>query len=304
MKKILILLLTLLSACGFEDYDIQYGVTSVYFYNQEYNRNVVVGEGLGLKVGSMLTGVLKNDSDRLVKFAINNELVTNPNQSVLPSSLYTLDNENTFIIPKGEFVGFLGVKFDSAEFVNDPKAVSGEYVLPVEITSCDDVDSVNAVKKTILVSVSYWAKQHGNYYYSGRTIRKEEGSIVDTLEYMNNSANSESVRQLITVNANTLELHPDGTGISNDPGKGSFSFNIDVPTFGGGDVGISPSSNSNIVVEADGISSYVEDIKTFYLNYTWNDGVYDCYSTDTLVFRNRVRDVQADGQGVNEWRGF
>ncbi|UCS94031.1 hypothetical protein KZP23_03075 [Echinicola marina] len=304
MKKILIIMLALLSSCGFEDYDIQYGVTSVYFYNQEYNRNIVVGEGLNLKVGSMLTGVLENDTDRLVEFVINGELVTGSNKTLLPGSLYTLDNASSFTIPKGEFIGFLGVKLDSAEFVNDPKAVTGEYVLPVQITNCNEVDSVNAVKNTILVSVSYWAKQHGNYYYSGRTIRKEAGSTVDTLTYKNNTTNAESIRQLITVNANTLELRADETGVSNDPGKGAFSLNITVPTYGGGKAEISPSPNSAITVEADGESSYIEDSKTFYLNYKWNDGTYDCYSTDTLVFRNRVRDVQADGQGVNEWRGF
>ena len=59
-----------------------------------------------------------------------------------------------------------------------------------------------------------------------------------------------------------------------------------------------------IAVSPDGDSSYDEETKTFYLNYRYNDGTYDCFANDTLVFRNRVRDMQSDGQGVNEWRGF
>jgi len=303
MKKILIILsLAVLGACGFEDIEVEYGVTSVYFYNQEYNRNIVVGEGLRLKVGSMLTGLIKNDKDRIVRYTINESLVTDPAKTVLPRSLYTVDNDEHFVIRKGEFIGFLGVEFDSAAFVNDPKALTGEYVLPVEITGCDDVDSVNALKKHILVSISYWAKQHGNYYYSGQTIRKNAGVSVDTLTYAYDRTNANSVRQLITVGPNTMEVIPDNAGSSSDPGKNLFSFNVSVPTLGGGEVTIAPSDNSAVVVTANGSSSYDEANRTFYLNYAYNDGLYDCFATDTLVFRNRVRDVQADGQGVNEWR--
>lgn len=303
MKKILIILsLIAMGACGFEDIEPEFGVTSVYFYNQEYNRNIVVGEGLKLKVGSMLTGLVKNDKDRVVKYAINESLVTDPAKTVLPRSMYTVDNDDSFVIRKGDFIGFLGIEFDSAAFVNDPLALTGEYVLPVEITGCDDVDSVNDLKKHILVSVSYWAKQHGNYYYSGQTIRKSAGEDVDTLTYEYDRTNANSVRQLVTVGPNTLEVMPDNVGSSSDPGKNSFTFNVSVPTFGGGEVTVAPSDHSAVEVSADGSSAYDEANRTFYLKYTYNDGVYDCFAIDTLVFRNRVRDVQADGQGINEWR--
>lgn len=304
MKKILIILATLLTACGFEEYDVEYGVTSVYFYNQQYNRNIVVGEGLKMRVGSMLTGLLKNDKDRVVRFAINESMVTDPTKSVMPRNYYTLDDNESFVIPKGDFYGYLGVTFDSALLVSDPKSLTGEYILPIEIIGCDDVDSVNAEKDSILISVSYWAKQHGNYYYSGRTIIRNADVNIDTIDYRYNPTVSESIRKLITVNANTLEVQPDVTGNSADPGKGYFSYNVTVPTFGGGSVTITPSANSIVSVSANGASSYDETTKTFYLNYSWNNGINDFFATDTLVFRNRVRDVQADGEGVNEWRGF
>src|SRR5512145_280173 len=81
MKKnifLLLILATLFGSCGFEDEIISFGTTSMYFYNQEYNRNIVVGEGLQLKAGVMFSGLIVNDKDRFVQFVIDPSLVTDP----------------------------------------------------------------------------------------------------------------------------------------------------------------------------------------------------------------------------------
>lgn len=301
---ILLILSSILGSCGFEEEVISYGTTSVYFYNQEYNRNIVVGEGLELKAGIMFSGLIDNDRDRVVSFVIDPSGDTDGTKTVMPASYYTLSSSSEFVVPKGEEQGFVEIKIDSTAFLADPKSLTGEYVIPFRLIGSNDVDSINAAKDYMFISVSYWAKQHGNYNYSGQTIRKSGGIAVDTLVYENTSTISESVRELVTVGPNMMKVIPDGTAGSKDPASGKFSFNVEVPTRGGGSVIVTTGEESAIEISTDGSSVYDEASKTLYLSYQYNDGTYDCFATDTMIFRNRVRDIQAAGQGVNEWRGF
>lgn len=307
MRKNIFILLILsgfIASCGFDDEVISYGTTSVYFYNQEYNRNIVVGEGLNLKAGIMFSGELDNTKDRAVNYIIDESLVTDDALTLLPEEYYTLSDASKFLIEKGEEQGYVEIVIDSVAFVNDPKALTGEYVLPFRLIQSSDVDSINADKDYMIMSISYWAKQHGNYYYSGQTIRKQGGEVVDTLNYEYVSSNSESCRQLITVGYNTMQLIADESSSSKDPLVNKLAFYLEVPTLGGGEVAISNEPDAAIEISANGASTYDEANKIFYLNYKYNDGTYDCFALDTLEFRNRIRDVQSDGQGVNEWRGF
>jgi hypothetical protein len=198
--------------------------------------------------------------------------------------------------------GYVGIELDSVAFLADPKSLTGEYVIPFRLTGSNDVDSINSAKDYMIISVSYWARQHGNYCYSGQTVKKQDASVIETVTYENTSTISESIRQLITVGPQALLVKADATATSKDPGKGKFTFRIEAPSSGGGEVQISSAPGSAIEISPNGSSTYDADSRTFYLNYKYNDGTYDCEATDTLVFRNRVRDIQADGQGVNEWR--
>jgi hypothetical protein len=306
MKRIyqvtLLVLLTVLGSCSFEDEVILYGTTSVYFYNQNYNRNIVVGEGLDLKAGIMFSGLVKNDQDRVVQYVIDPSVVTDDAKTVMPANYYTLSDASQFVVPRGEMQGYVGIELDSVAFLADPKSLTGEYVIPFRLTGSNDVDSINSAKDYMIISVSYWARQHGNYCYSGQTVKKQDASVIETVTYENTSTISESIRQLITVGPQALLVKADATATSKDPGKGKFTFRIEAPSSGGGEVQISSAPGSAIEISPNGSSTYDADSRTFYLNYKYNDGTYDCEATDTLVFRNRVRDIQADGQGVNEWR--
>ena len=196
MKRNIFLLLILpfiFSACGFEDEEVSLGTTITYFQNQEYNRNIVVGEGLKLKAGIMFSGLVNNPRNRVVNYVIDPAIVTNPAKTVLPSNYYTLSDATKFLIPKGEEQGYVTITIDSAAFLADPKAMTGEYVIPFRLTSTTDVDSINAGKNSMIVSISYWAKQHGNYNYSGRTVRKS-GTTTETVTYKYNPTISESIR--------------------------------------------------------------------------------------------------------------
>lgn len=306
MKKytfIIFIMAALFTSCGFEDEEIAFGTTSVYFYNQEYNRNVVVGEGLKVRPGVMFSGLLENNQDRVVSYEVDPSVISDASKTELPAEYYTLGDADKIVVPTGEFQGYLNVVLDSAAFLADPKSLTGEYVLPLRLTGSNDVDSINSAKDYMVISISYWAKQHGNYYYSGRTLRTSLTES-DTLIYENTSTINESVRELITLGANTLLVKSDATASSKDPGKGKFDFTVEVPTVGGGQITIGSDPESSIAVLPNGNSTYDAESHTFYLNYKYTDGDWECEASDTLIFRNRVRDIQADGQGVNEWRNL
>lgn len=298
---IVLILSAILSSCGFEEETISYGTTSAYFYNQNYNRNIVVGEGLNLKAGIMFSGLINNNKKRVVSFAIDPSVVTASGKTVMPANYYTLSSTSEFVFPVNEEQGYVDIKIDSAAFLADPKALTGEYVIPFRVTGSNDVDSINAAKNYMVLSVNYWAKQHGNYNYSGQTIRKS-ATATETLNYAYNKTISESVRQLITVGPKTMKVVADATTGSKDPGTGKFTFNLEVPSSGSGEVAISGTPGASIQVAGNGSSTYDGSKHTFFLKYKYTDGTYQCEATDTLVFRNRVRDVQSDGKGVNEWR--
>jgi hypothetical protein len=297
---IALILSAILSSCGFDDEVISFGTTSAYFYNQNYNRNIVVGEGLKLKAGIMFSGLIDNNKTRKVSFAVDPSLVPS-GKTLMPSAYYTLSSTSEFVVPKNEEQGYVDIKIDSVAFLSDPKAITGEYVIPFKLTGSNDVDSINSAKDYMVLSVNYWAKQHGNYNYSGQTIRKS-ATATETLKYSYNRIVSESIRQLTTVGPKTLKMVPDATTGTKDPGAGKFTFNMEVPSVGSGEVVISGTPGVTIQVAGNGSSTYDAKTHTFYLKYKYTDGAYQCEATDTLVFRNRVRDVQSDGKGVNEWR--
>lgn len=290
-----------LSGCGFGDYDIEYPTKRVLFTYQTYNYQVVVGEGLRLKVGFVFAGLPENDRDRVVKYAVDPSLVTDEDQMPLPEGYYTFDNPSEIVIPKGALKAYMPVRLDSAAFVNDPKALTGEYILPVRITEAD-ADEISPGKGYTMISLSYQGRQYGNYTYKG----KATGSNGEIREYTNQPTATNSIRQLQTVAADKFRVYADQNGTS-DPAKGKYSMIVTVPVKGGGSVALEPDTEylPDTPVTQNGECTYDESSKTFVLRYRYTDadGVeWTC--EDTMVFRNRVRNDQGDGRVLYEWRGF
>ena len=303
MKKIILSLLAVsafLSSCSFEDEPVRYTYTSLLFANQTYNRNIVVGEGLQIGIGVNLAGLAENPSECGAHFEIDPSLV-GAGKTLLPADYYTLSNPNYISVPAGQLRGFVYVKIDSTKFLNDPKALTGEYVLPVKLTEPVGVDQLNETKNYIAVSISYYAKQFGNYHYEGAVTRTVAGVEQAKEYYQHNALVTESIRSLTTVGPTKLRVSGDTKG-SNDPLKG-HSFLINVPTFNGGTVTIEADPSSDVAVTADGTSSYDVAAKTFTLNYqfTTGDGTVNRIS-EKLTFRNRIRDVNGN-RYLNEWQG-
>lgn len=305
MKKYILIatiLLGVFHSCGFDDEEIVYPYTSVILPYQTYNRNIVVGEGLELNIGVIFSGVLDNKQERTVTYTVDPALVNIAGQYELPQSYYTF-GDSEIRVPKGQLKGYLPVKIDSVAFLNDPKSLTGEYILPLRLVSSSNIDSINRAMDYIKLSVSYFAKQHGNYTYSGK-ITKSDGINNTVTNYTNVSTVTESYRLLKTVGPTKMQVVADKTSTSADPAKGTYSFIIDVATHGGGEVKITADPASAVVISPDGESSYDVATKTFRLNYTYSNGGFTYKVSEELVFRNRIRDVQTDGLYLNEWRGF
>ncbi len=174
MKKLLffLLLTASLSSC-YEDYVKDYDFNAVFFPYQINVRSVVVGEGLKIKVGAELGGVLRNTRDRNVSFILDNSLITpdilesmksssHPHISVpvssllelkpMPSSYYTMSNPNTFIISKGDHQGMITIQVDSSTFLADSLTIDPFYAIPFLITSAD-ADSILDTKRSAVIAI-------------------------------------------------------------------------------------------------------------------------------------------------------
>ena len=294
-------LLASVSGCGFKDAGIEDPSKRVLFTYQQYNRQVVVGEGLGIGIGFVFAGLPANDRDRIVRYAVDPSLVTGDRRTPLPEDYYRLGNPSEITIPKGQFKAYMSLTVDSAKFVNDPKALTGEYVIPLRIVDAD-ADEISPGKEYTMISLSYQGRQYGNYTYSGQRTIEPTGEVE---KYGNEPSQTNSIRQLQTVAADKFRIYADQTG-TNDPAKGKFSMIITVPVNGGGKVTVEPDTGflKDVHVHPDGESVYDESTRTFTLRYRYTlDGVL-YRAVDTMKFRNRIRDDQGDGRVLYEWRGF
>lgn len=304
MKKFLIVSMAVgmvffLDACKFDDYEARLDYTVVYFPHQSYIRNVVVGEGLGINVGITMGGRIYNESDRSVTYTIDHTIPLEVGETYLPANYYTMGDPSRITIPVGSVTGYVGVKLDSALFVSDPGSLTGEYVLPVRIETAPGFDSISEGKDYMKISISYFAKQHGNYYYRGTTERTKNG-VTEKVRHANLANETESVRKLKTVAANRMKVVADQR--SNDPANGKYSFIVEVPVHGGGSVSVMADPDSAIEVQPNGDSRYDLSSRTFILNYKYTtDDNTACEVADTMVFRNRIRDDQGNNIFVNEF---
>jgi hypothetical protein len=302
MKKIKWMLLfatVTLFSCSFQDDPVKYLHTMVGFPNQGYVRNVIVGEGLEMNIGVTFSGIQNNTMQREVGYEIDPTLVPT-SKTILPADYYTLSHPNTITINKGKLDGYLNVKLDSVKFLADPQSLTGVYVIPIKLVSKNNIDSINQSKNYMVVSVSYFAKQEANYTYYG-TVTKTKGSTTTSVRFKSDPTQNNSFRLLKTTGPTTMKLVADPIG-ANDPAKGVYSLLVNVPILGG-NVTIAADPASAIAVSpVAGLSFYTAQ-RTFTLSYTYtlNDGTV-CNAADTLVYRNRIRDMQANGVYINDWR--
>lgn len=299
----------------YDDYIFDYEYSGIYFPYQINVRTFVVGEGMKIEVGAALGGVRENVMDRNVSFAIDNALLTpamltrfktasnayikDPSlpvaaQLLLPSNYYTISNANTMVIKKGQHSGTVVIKADSTNFLADAATKVATYVLPFNITDAD-ADSIIQPRKYAVIGFRYENMLFGKYWHGGSALVNRPLLSDTTLKYYTTVPTPEAKIWTLTTNTpNSLY----GTGyLDQVTGKNEMLL-----TLNGDAIVISSVAGSKFVIAPEGASSYnraklLQDRKIF-LKYSYTDPVtnYVYHCTDTLTFRNRIRD------GVNEWQ--
>jgi hypothetical protein len=314
MKKTLVLLLmaAAFTSC-YKDYIQDFDYNAVYIPLQMDIRTFVVGEGMKFDIGVEIGGIRENTRDRIVTYQVDNSLITpamlakikggpaymsSASASVttllpLPANYYSLSNTTQFVIKKGEHQGKVTVRPDSVNFLSDPATIIPTYALGIRILTAD-ADSILENSKTEVIGVKFENMLFGSYWHGGSALVNRPARSDTTLNYYTVIPVSEAkIWTLKTAGPNTLYA----TGYSDQvTGKNEMLLALS-----GTNITISTVAGSTWTIAADGASSFnraklLQNRKIFlkysYVN-TSNGYTYHC--TDTLTFRNRMRD------GVNEW---
>ncbi|MBN1108433.1 MAG: DUF1735 domain-containing protein [Bacteroidales bacterium] len=319
MKKILALIVLAVTMVScYEEYLLDYPYTATYFYLQQDVRTFVVGEGMKFKVGVTMGGVSDNTIDRNVSFVLDNSLITAAQLTsmkiasqgfikdatskvtaleALPSTHYSLSNTSVMVIPSGWYTGTIDVKADSLAFTNDSLKTTrmATYVLPFRITNCPEIDTILESKRTNVVGVMLENKLFGNYWHGGQAVIS--GPTIDsTITYATTIPDAENrIWNLTTAGPSTLIVN----NFINNTSSGADT--IMYLALKGTSVSLYSGPDAPFEITSDGACTFnnsklLQD-RRIYLKYKFTDAdgnVYRC--TDTLRFRNRIRD------GINEWQ--
>lgn len=320
MKNLITILIVALTFTScYDDYITDFKYSSVYFSYQYDVRTFVVGEGMKFDFGVGLGGVSKNTKERIISYSIDPTLITPAaltamqtssatyiknamlpvtiaNFGLLPASMYTLTNAESFVIQKDQHTGRVTIRPDSAAFLADPKSLLPNYVLPLRLISSSAGDSILATKKTTIIGVKYENMLFGNYWHGGKVIRYTSANVLkDTIRYYTTIPQAEAKVWVLKTTA-PFELSINGyANVTSTKPELKLTLNSD------GTIAIDRATGSTFAYSAEGASTFnkaklLQNRKIF-LSYKYTDAQGNiCYATDTLTFRNRIRD------GVNEWQ--
>jgi hypothetical protein len=214
----------------------------------------------------------------------------------LPANYYTISDPGTMIIRTGEHMGAVTIKPDSVTFLNDSlRTMYSTYILPFKITAAQS-DSIKFDKKTNTVGVKFENMLFGNYWHGGAArVSKYNQPTVDSATIVYRWAVNDIASKIWTLTtAGPSTLYTNGY-FNQTTTKTELKLVLK-----GNSVYVSSAPGSTNTYLADGASTFnrsklLQERKIF-LNYSFvsKNKTYHC--TDTLYFRNRLRD------GVNEWQ--
>jgi hypothetical protein len=302
----------------FDDFDY----TTVYFPYQFPLRTLVLGDyaydnendnNLKFLISARVGGMYKNNRDWTLDYEVANDLTINLKQSdgqeirILPHNYYTLNPVNKIAIPKGQFHGSVEVQL-TEEFLNDPLAISLNYVIPLRITasSADSIlsgkpdksnadpriagDWVTRPKNYTLFGVKYVNPYHGKYLHRGQSVIKDENDdVMETVVYRQRFVENDEVWALKTNSRRSVVVEGQIRASAGSPGK----FNMELTFDNNDNCIITETSNSAFPVVGSG--KFVKDggewgnkkRDAIFLNYQINVNNTTHFLTDTLVIRDR-----------------
>ncbi|MCL4484011.1 MAG: DUF1735 domain-containing protein [Bacteroidetes bacterium] len=315
MKKILVfLLLAVAFTSCYKDYIVDFDYNAIYIPLQTDVRTFVVGEGMKFDFGVEIGGIRDNARDRIITYQIDNSLITpailakikggpaymsSASAEVttllpLPANYYTLSNATQFVIKKGEHQGKVTVRPDSVSFLSDPATIIPNYALGIRIITAD-ADSILENSRTEVIGVKFENMLFGNYWHGGSALVNRPAKSDTTFTYYTTIPVSEAkIWMLKTAGPNTLYA----TGYFDQvTGKNEMLLALN-----GTDITIGSVAGSTWPIAAEGTSEFnrakLLQNRKIVLKYRYTNTVngYTYHCTDTLTFRNRMRD------GVNEWQ--
>lgn len=316
MKKIFILLVVsvMLNAC-YDDYVKDYDYDGIYFPYQIDVRTLVVGEGMKIQFGVALGGVSDNVKDRIVDFQIDNSLISAQTLAsmkaaatyiktaaapvtelkLLPANYYQLSDNSRFVIKAGQHSGTVTLRADSSKFLADAATLNATYALPLRITTAD-ADTVLLSKNYAVIGLKYENMLFGNYWHGGVTYVKDaSGATLDTIAYYT-AINAPISKAWVLKTVEPFALTSNGYSDITSATKQEMTL-----TKSGNKITISSLPGATFQILPDGECTFNEakllQNRKIFLKYKYvNAAGNTCYATDTLTFRNRIRD------GVNEWQ--
>ena len=314
-----------------KDYDYD-AVTIAYQYNL---RSFVVGEGMEFQIGTMLSGVLANTRDRHVDIVMDETLVTGDLSSYsgaptpftafdvmsgksnagavsnkyvsdavkasvndlgitsltpLPEALYCVEPLN-MIIKKGRHTATATVSVDSLAFLADPNVgYLPYYAIGYRIVSAD-ADTIVRSRSFSIIALRIESRFFGNWYHGGVSkVVSPSGEQVSTNRYYTEIPSADASSAIYTLTT-TGPYSVSANWFHNSEGS------MEIKIGDGNKVEVSDSEGKI----TDLGSSWNEDIllqnRKIFLNYKYSDADgNDVVVTDTLTFRNRIRD------GINEYQ--
>ena len=331
MKKILFLFVPLLalSAC-YDPYVTDYDYSAVYVANQYDLRSFVVGEGMKFEFGSVLAGVMNNADDRVVRFEVDDELVTGDLSAFgaaspftaldglkgkaplgtlsqkyvtdavtaagltaltpLPASHFRLSADGRMVISKGNHTATVTLRADSLSFLSDEHAgVQPYYAVAYRIVSAD-ADTVLLSKSFCVIALRCENTFFGWWYHGGKSrTTAADGTVTEALypTRIPGDVNTSEVYEMVSVTPYAVK-----TNFFHNTKDASMQIAME------GESIVVSAPDGSITDNGSGWNRArrLQDRKLF-LNYSYTgaDGSVTVV-TDTLTFRNRIRD------GVNEWQ--
>lgn len=324
----------LATASCYGDFTMDYEYTGGYITYQYDERTFVYGEDNAVGVTVCLGGVVNNDRDRRYDLVIDNSILESDlsaftNQKgvgsftaldglkgkgnigaisnsyvsgdwagateieALPEEYYTTSSLDGFKIAKGRHTAEVMIRPTEAMF-SDPAMLKPHYALGFVLRNAD-VDSLLTEHSFQVLALKVENKFYGNWYHGGRMqVRlNSTGEIIsEDWKTMAIPQKANDICGMTTTGFNSVVTDK----ILHSPGALSLTFNddctIDVEDFSGQlelrPIPGQPSHHNNAKLLQD---------RKIYLNYAYSDGKgTTTYVTDTLAFRNRIRD------GFNEWQ--
>lgn len=213
--------------------------------------------------------------------------------SPLPSDYYTVSGLDDMVIAKGSHTASVTISAVGDKILADPAAFKPGYAIGLRVESAD-ADYIPTDRSFSVIAVRCENTYYGNWYLYGKTT------------FLNSSGEplSEDVYKRTVPETNTSRICAlttrDGSSVTaNRMGNAAGKLLL---SFGEGDAVSVGSADGTLDIQPYGEGSRtngatkLED-RRIYLNYKIAnpDGSAKVY-TDTLEFRNRIRD------GINEWR--